>query len=418
MDRRRFTGIGAALLAALAGCALALPAGAGAAPGPRLSVSSDEVDAALSCTPGLEDARRDPVLLTPAFSTAEASYGWNYLARLPRIGIPTCSITVPDSGYGDLQRTAEFVVAAVRRMHRTSGRDIVLLGHQHGALDELWALTFWPDLGRKVSDLISLATPYNGTDSPNALCGNGAPCAAATRQITAGSAFIGALAAAPLPAGASYTSIASLDDTLITPQPEASRLDGAANLVLQDICPGRQVSHFDILADAVAYELVIDAMTHPGPADPARISPAPCGTKLMPDADPVIATAANGFLPIFLAQNTAAAVPSEPASRPYAQRRGPELTIRGRARRIGGGRLALRVGCESVGRTNCRVRLQLRRRGSPIAHRHFTVRPGSLRRVRPRTKREAGRRVTAVLRATDALGNASKLRRKVRVRGR
>lgn len=414
LTRRHLAGRLGYALASFLTVGLLSAAPVAAAPGPVLEVTSAELDTALICAPNLEGATRDPVLLTPAFSTAAASYGWNYLARLPKIGVPTCSITVPDSGYGDLQRTAEYVVAAVRRMHRESGRDIVLLGHQHGALDELWALTFWPDIARKTSDLISLATPYNGTTSPAALCGSGAPCAAATRQISTGSSFVAALAAAPLPPGPAYTSIASLDDTLITPQPEASRLDGATNIVLQDICRGRQVSHFDILADAVAYELVIDAITHDGPADPSRVSPAPCGTKLMPDADPVIAAAANGFLPIFLAQNTAAAVPAEPETRPYAQRREPVLSLPKRARRLADGRIGVRLGCESVGQTSCRAKLTLRSRGAVVGHRRLVLRPGVARRVRPKVRRDGSNHLTAVLSATDALGNEATKRGRIR----
>lgn len=402
-------------LVGLIALALALPAAADAAAGPPLEITDADIDSALTCNTTLAEASSDPVLLTPAFSTAEASYGWNYLARLPKLGIPTCSITVPDGGYGDLQRTAEYVVASVRRMSRESGRDVILLGHQHGALDELWALTFWPDVARKVSDLISLATPYNGTSQPQALCGNGAPCAAATRQITAGSAFIAALAAAPVPGGPAFTSITSLNDTLITPQPDASRFRGATNIVLQDVCPGRQVSHFDILADAVAYELVIDAIEHDGPADPARISPAPCETKLMPDADPIIATVANGFLPIFLAQNAAAAA-AEPATRPYAQRSDPILSISRRARRgPRGRRISLEVGCESVGATNCTARLTLRAGGRAVGGRRVRLRPGKTRTVRPLFPPKSAR-VSVTLSAKDALGNRSKLVRRLRVR--
>jgi hypothetical protein len=40
---------------------------------------------------------------------------------------------------------------------------------------------------------------------------------------------------------------------------------------VQDICPGRQVSHVELLYDAVAIALVQDAIDHPGPARASRI---------------------------------------------------------------------------------------------------------------------------------------------------
>jgi triacylglycerol lipase len=380
--------------------------------GPRLSVPPEKLAAAFTCSGDLRRSERDPVLLTPAFSSAGVSYGWNYLTRLPKLGVPTCAISVDDGGYGDLQDTAEYVVYAVRRMRTESNRKVVLLGHQHGALDEIWALTFWPDVARSVSDLVSLATPFNGTTSPNVLCRTGAGCAPATWQITQGSSFIEALAAAPLPAGPAYTSITSLDDALIIPQPEACRLDGGVNVVLQDLCPGRTVSHFDILADAVAYALVLDAIDHDGPADLRRVSRTVCAERLMPDTDPAFVAAANGFLPLFIAQNASAAVPVEPASRTYTARTGPEARILTRRTRLTReGLVPVRVLCTSVGETTCRARLELRTADRRIVGRgRFKVRSGNTRTVRVPVTIDGGGngvRLRVTLRARDALRNAS-----------
>ncbi len=316
-------------LVGLIALALALPAAADAAAGPPLEITDADIDSALTCNTTLAEASSDPVLLTPAFSTAEASYGWNYLARLPKLGIPTCSITVPDSGYGDLQRTAEYVVASVRRMSRESGRDVILLGHQHGALDELWALTFWPDVARKVSDLISLATPYNGTSQPQALCGNGAPCAAATRQITAGSAFIAALAAAPVP-GRTRLHLDHQPQRHAHHAParreQVPRRDQHRPAGCLPRPPGEPLRHPRRRRRLRARDRRDRDTT--GPPIQRASPPPPAKPKLMPDADPIIATVANGFLPIFLAQNAAAAVP--PSRRPAPTRNGATRSSRSR----------------------------------------------------------------------------------------
>lgn len=68
------------------------------------------------------------MLLTPAFPSDEESFGWNYLPQLGPLGIPHCSVTIPDGGFGDLQHAAEYVVLAVRRMSDESGRKVILFG--------------------------------------------------------------------------------------------------------------------------------------------------------------------------------------------------------------------------------------------------------------------------------------------------
>ncbi|OZF30781.1 lipase [Rhodococcus sp. 14-2483-1-2] len=251
--------------------------------GPPLTVAKADLDEALTCTTDLHDATRDPVLLTPAFATDQQSFGWNYLQSLPAEGIPVCSLSLPDEGYGDLQIAAQYVVHAVRTMAADSGRQVVMMGHQHGPLDELWALTFWPDLPALVSDFISLATPYNGTDSARSGCDDSQECPPANWQIATGSKFLTALAARPLPAGPSYTSIFTTFDQLIYPQPHASTLAGAANIAVQDICPLRPVEHFDIIGDNVAFHLVLDALDHDGPAVRERISDNLCFSTAMPN---------------------------------------------------------------------------------------------------------------------------------------
>lgn len=87
----------------------------------------------------------------------------------------------------------------------------------------------------------------------------------------------------------SFTSIGSLTDEVVFPQPRASMLPGAANIMLQDICPLRTTDHGLLLGDAVAYDLVLDALTHSGPAAPSRINRSICLQQTLPGADLVAA---------------------------------------------------------------------------------------------------------------------------------
>ncbi len=300
-------------LAALAIAALlAVPATTAAAP----------AAGTLSCGTGVEGAKVDPVLLVPAYSTDRESYAGNYLDALPARGIPTCSVTFPDRGFRDLQDAAEYTAGAIREVARRSGRTVRLLGHQHGALNELLALRFWPDTVPLVSDVVTLATPHRGTRFAADVCRTLTRCAPSVWQIAQGSRLVAAMNRDPLPAGPGYTSIATAFDEVITPQPEASTLAGGRTILLQDLCPGRPVEHFTILGDALAMRLALDAFEHPGPADPARLTD-PC-------ADPADDGASGfgvenlSFVPNFLARNLTEAVGAEPALRcPFAPACGP-----------------------------------------------------------------------------------------------
>ncbi len=302
----------------VAGLLVLLASAADASIGPRLTVPRADLKESLACSDGFADSKRAPVLLTPAFSSAAESYGWNYIPQLTADGTPFCSISVPDEGYGDLQKTAEHVVYSVRRMSTETGRKVTLLGHQHGALDELWALKFWPGMARSVSDLVALETPFQGTSS-SGQCGEGGHCTAALRQITKGSRFLKALRSAPRPKGVRITSITSLDDALITPQPGASRLRKATNIVLQDVCPGRKVDHFAALADAVGYRLYRDARSNRGGASVKRLPADACDEQYMPAADPTFLSFTGLFLLGFYQRN-ASSEDVEPATAGYARR--------------------------------------------------------------------------------------------------
>ena len=59
------------------------------------------------------------------------------------------------------------------------------------------------------------------------------------------------------------------------------------NVALQDVCPADASEHLAIgTYDPVAYALAVDALTHPGPAEPLRIDPDVCAQSFMPGVDP------------------------------------------------------------------------------------------------------------------------------------
>jgi len=309
-------------IAALVGVGVAVPdiQARAADPGPPLRTSSDRLAAALDCSRDLSDATKTPVLLVPGtIGTAYESYSWGYQRALRAEGHPVCVIeTLPEHGAIDMQTSVEYVVYAVRHMYAVSGRKVSMIGHSQGGTLLGWALRFWPDLSAKVDDAISLAGPAKGTKLANTvICGSGR-CIPSGWQISVGSHLAAALNRRPLPAGASFTSIGSQTDEFVFPSSTLA-FRGATTITVQQMCHWRPVSHISILADAAAYALVHDALSHPGPANLERVGRAACSQVYFDGVSPLRMTrlllGAREILDTIL---NAPRVSSEPRLRSYA----------------------------------------------------------------------------------------------------
>jgi hypothetical protein len=280
-----------------------LPAAAGAQlpfapldqPGPPLSVAPAQLRAALQCEPSVRHAKVEPVLLNPATGvTADQNYSWNWEPALQKLGIPWCAYHAPHSTLDDIQTSGEYLVYAIRAMHALAGRPIAVMGHSQGGMSMRWALRFWPDTRPMVDDVIGFSGSNHGTTVLSAgMCAAG--CPPADWQQGAASHFIGAInsRAETIP-GISYTEIYTHTDEVVQPNsgPNASaalHTGGGmiTNVATQQLCPGDVYEHLSVgTVDPVAYALAVDALTHAGPADPARIPKAVCSQLLMPGVNP------------------------------------------------------------------------------------------------------------------------------------
>jgi len=306
MTARRALALVCTLACALAVGATAAPsdaAGGGSAyaplnrPGPRLTVPAARLAASLQCH---GDPRRgpEPVLLNPATSvTPQQNYSWTYEPAFDAQHRYWCAVTMPFHTYGDIQTAGEYLVHAIRVMHRRAGRRIGVVGHSQGGMSMRWALRFWPDTRSMVDDVIGMAPSNDGTKSlPTCGLAGVTTCTPAVWQQQANAGFIQALnSRAETFKGISYTVIYSHMDEVVTPN---SRTDSSSslhtgqgritNVAVQDICPADLDEHLLTgTIDPTTYALVMDALTHKGPADPARISRSVCGHLYMPYVDPL-----------------------------------------------------------------------------------------------------------------------------------
>ena len=310
----------------MAAASLLVPASAAAItyapvdhPGPPLSVPQDKLNASLDCPSSLAGATRAPVLLVPGTgSNPEHNFSWNWEPALDALGIRWCAVTLPDNALGDIQTAGEYVVNGIRTMYAQAGRKISIIGHSQGGMLPRWPLRFWPDTRAMVDDQIGLAPSNHGTTGADALCSVG--CAAADWQQRDVADFIKALNShqETFP-GISYTEIYSHFDEIVTPNSDdsgSSSLHGGGgeitNEAIQQICPADPSEHLAIgTQDRVAYDLAIDALDHPGPADPARAQASDPGIctplALMPGINPVTYPADLASAAADLAFNTATA---------------------------------------------------------------------------------------------------------------
>jgi hypothetical protein len=313
--------------------ALALLVGAApaAAAEPKLSEPAGKLRQALVCEGKLGPERPAPIL----FSTGTGSNGPEGLSviegALKRLGRPICYTSYPAFATGDIQIAAEYMVYAIRRVHRRAGQPIAIYGISQGALIPRGALTFWPSLRQKVADVVAVAGTQHGTSSldlASRLCGDEKGCVAAAWQQAAGSKFQRALnrpGRDETPGRTSWTTVRTLTDEVVTPQdgPDpTSALRGASNIVIQDVCPGRSTSHLLSYADSVAIAALRDAITHRGAARVSRLPATVCDTPYGPGIDAAALQLVGELGSSYLAQRMAGLphLLSEPRVRRYARR--------------------------------------------------------------------------------------------------
>jgi triacylglycerol lipase len=297
----RVRALGVLVVAAAAWGLLLTPSAAGAS-GPRLTISRAELRAAFECPIDPRDARRTPIMLvTGTGATGEQAY---LIGRdaFERYGHPVCYVNFPDFTTADIQVSVQYLVYGLRREFRMAGRKVAVFGISQGGLLPRFALTYWPDLRRKVSDVLSAAGTHHGTTVSRG-CSEASPCAPANWQQLRGSNLLDALNSQPdeTPGPVSYTTVRSRTDETVQPQGgrhPTSALDGARNILIQRVCPGRRTSHIGTAVDSVSFAAFVDAIADRGKGKrgAAKVSRFPADVCDHPYADGLDEQQTSAFL--------------------------------------------------------------------------------------------------------------------------
>jgi triacylglycerol lipase len=226
-------------------------------------------------TPAAQD-RPGPVLLVPGYGGSTESL--TVLAgRLRAAGRDATVVQLPGGGTGDLAEQAAALGRAVdAALARTGAGSVDLVGYSAGGVvARLWV----HDAGRsRTRRVVTLGSPHHGTSLAR-LAGQIAPsqCPLACQQLEPDSDLLRTLNRGDeTPAGPVWISIWTSRDETVTP-PDSARLDGATDIVLQDVCASSTTGHGGLPTDPlvtgiVLAELGTGPVTQPAAGDCARLS--------------------------------------------------------------------------------------------------------------------------------------------------
>jgi hypothetical protein len=289
---------------------------------PRQTVPTPQLSSALHCQGELSQADQAVLLVPGTGSDGSYLFPPGFQVELSASGVPSCYLDIPGHTLDDMQVSVQYVVFALRQMADRVPHRITIYGFSQGGVLARMALTFWPNTRHLVSDVVSASAPQHGSNTSSDFCRTFG-CPAALWQRLPTSRLLAVLNEGDETPGGSvaWTTLRTLNDTTAVPADgpnPTSALQGASNLVIQDICPGRQVQHLDMAFDAIAYAALWDAMLHGGPAEASRLRGGEaCDRQYVGNVTPDYVSAVNSR--VFLNIVTAPRLEEEP---PVTIRRG------------------------------------------------------------------------------------------------
>ena len=211
-------------------------------------------DSANSAAPA--DQTPGPVLLIPGYGGSTASLK-ALAARLDAQGKQTSIVSLPDGGVGDLDAQATVVSAAAKALlDRTGAKSLDVIGYSAGGV--VARLYVQRHGGASVTRrVVTLGSPFHGTDLANLGSFFNAACPTACQQLTSASSLLAALNATPVSQlGPAFVSIYTTADDVVLP-PTSAVEDGARNIAVQSVCADSRVNHTGLPSDPLVQSMVL-----------------------------------------------------------------------------------------------------------------------------------------------------------------
>ncbi len=214
--------------------------------------------------------RPGAVLLVPGYGGSPESLA-ALASRIRATGREVQVITLVGDGTGDLSPQVRLLDETVNATLAAGAPSVDVVGYSAGGVVAgLWVARH--DGAARARRVVTMGSPLGGAR----VAGVGAAvlpdaCPAACRQLAPGSAEIAELQRAGVGGRLPWLSLWTTDDETVTP-PDSARLDGAVNVVLQQVCPVARVSHSGLARDPLVTGLVLRAisgqpLTAPGTDD-------------------------------------------------------------------------------------------------------------------------------------------------------
>ena len=166
------------------------------------------------------------------------------------------AVTVVDlvgDGTGDLDAQAAHLADVADGVLRASGAPSVdVVGYSAGGVVvRLWVRDHGGDT--QARRVLTLGSPQHGTSVAALGAEVAGGCPTACEQLLPDSPLLRRLNAGDeTPSGPEWATVRSATDQVVTPTASAA-LDGALNLVVQDLCPTATTSHYELPADPVVF---------------------------------------------------------------------------------------------------------------------------------------------------------------------
>jgi hypothetical protein len=254
------------------------------------SVPEDKLRAAIQIPDTFSFGRngRTPVILIPGTAVpAGTTYNFNFGKLGNSIPVDPVWVNIPRTSLSDAQVNSEYVAYAINYISAISaGKSVAIMSWSQGGLNVQWALKYWPSTRKVVQDFIAISPDLHGTVVGNLVCPALAllVCVPAFWQQGWESDFIRTLRAdggdsAYVPTTTVYSTFDEIVQPMFGSNASAILGDvrgvGVKNVHLQTECAGKPAggvyTHEGVLYNPLAWAVAIDAITHDGPADLARV---------------------------------------------------------------------------------------------------------------------------------------------------